>query len=99
MGKTHSVRELAQREGYQLIEINLDLEATLHTLFALEPRRLLSELYAIKGSISIIRNRFSLLTKFRRTRKPSLLYDILKSYFLNYRLLQRDHYSISHSVN
>ena len=49
VGKTHSVRELAQREGYQLIEINLDLEATLHTLFALEPKRLLSELYAIKG--------------------------------------------------
>ena len=49
VGKTHSVRELAQRGGYQLVEINLDLEATLHTLFALEPKRFLSELSAIKG--------------------------------------------------
>ena len=49
VGKTHSVRELAQRGGYQLVEINLDLEATLHTLFALEPKRFLSELGAIKG--------------------------------------------------
>ena len=49
VGKTHSVRELARRGGYQLIEINLDLEPIFQTLFALEPKRILSELGAIKG--------------------------------------------------
>lgn len=49
VGKTHTVRTLAQQEGYNLIELNLDLEKDLHTLFTLEPKRFFSELSAIKG--------------------------------------------------
>lgn len=49
VGKTHAVRALAAEEGYDLVELNLDLERDLHALFALEPKRFFVELAAIKG--------------------------------------------------
>lgn len=49
VGKTHSVREIARQENYDLVELNLDLDKDLHALFGLKPAEFFNELSAIKG--------------------------------------------------